>query len=116
MAANSRSSAESPPPQTGSGLVAGVRLEISSGASRPAFHDVSSSAFLIGSVPGCDLRLGGADLPPVICIVTRHAGGAEIRRLAPPHPGVGNGPTVTSPPPAEGGQGTPNCIQFLVDT
>src|SRR5260370_1210831 len=114
MAANSRSSAESPPPQTGAGLVAGVRLEISSGASRPAFHDVSSSAFLIGSVPGCDLRLGGADLPPVICIVTRHAGGAEIRRLVPTHPVIVNGRPVTSAPLADGDQVTLSSIKFRV--
>ena len=58
-----------------------VRLELRPGSSRPLLHEVSDSGFLIGSVPGCDLRLPGADLPPVICLIARHAEGAALRRL-----------------------------------
>ena len=44
-----------------------VRVEVRNGvSSRPAFYDVTGEEFLIGSVPGCDLRLPGTNLPPVV--------------------------------------------------
>jgi chromosome segregation ATPase len=114
MAANSRSSPESAPPRTGSGLAPGVRLEISSGTNRPVVHEVSNTAFLVGSVPGCDLRLAGADLPPVICLVTRHSGGAAIRRLVPTQPVLVNGRAVTSADLADGDQVTLASVKIAV--
>src|SRR5207245_1116984 len=33
-------------------------------------------------VPGCDLRLGGTDLPALVCLLSRQPGGIAIRKLA----------------------------------
>src|SRR5439155_14409781 len=63
-----------------------LRLEQRHGSARPVIYEVSDLGFLIGSVPGCDLRLPGTDLPPVICLITRHAGGAAVRKLVPTQP------------------------------
>lgn len=61
-----------------------VRLEMRSGAGRPVVYEVSEQdGFLVGSVPGCDLRLPGADLPPVICLISRRDQAAGLRKLAP---------------------------------
>src|SRR5262249_25095286 len=61
----------------------------------PATFDVPDTGFLVGSVPGCDLRLPGADLPPVLCLITRHAGGVLLRRLAPVQALLVNGRAVS---------------------
>lgn len=60
-----------------------VRLEVRPSTGRPTTYEVGDGGFLVGSVPGCDLRLPGINLPPVICLVARHAGGASLRKLAP---------------------------------
>jgi chromosome segregation ATPase len=57
-------------------------LTLSSGG-RTTEYDVPPEGFLIGSVPGCDLRLAGTNLPPVICLIARLPGGAKLRRLSP---------------------------------
>src|SRR5262245_40860126 len=38
-----------------------VRLELRHGAARPTWHDVAGEEFLVGSVPGCDLRIPGTN-------------------------------------------------------
>src|SRR5437588_13114862 len=73
-----------------------VRLEVRAGPNRPTLYEVGDGGFLIGSVPGCDLRLPGANLPPVLCLIVRHAGGASLRKLAPVQPITLNGRAVTS--------------------
>src|SRR5262249_7023930 len=73
-----------------------VRLEVRVGNARPATYEVGDGGFLIGSVPGCDLRVPGANLAPVLCLIGRHAGGANLRKLAPVQPIVVNGKSVTS--------------------
>src|SRR5437762_833439 len=55
-----------------------VRLEIRHGAARPVTYDVTGDEFVIGTVSGCDLRLTGANLPPVLCAVARHAEGPRL--------------------------------------
>jgi chromosome segregation ATPase len=60
-----------------------VRLEVRFGSSPFAVYDVPELGFLIGCVPGCDLRLPGSDLPPVCCLIARHAEGASLRKLVP---------------------------------
>lgn len=63
-----------------SGLPA-VRLEVhQAGRSVPYFFDQVD--FLIGTVAGCDLRLPGANLPAVLCLLARHPDGLTLRRLA----------------------------------
>lgn len=73
-----------------------VRLEVRLGGARPAVYEVGDGGFLVGSVPGCDLRLPGANLAPVICLVARHAGGASLRKLAPVQPITVNGRAVSA--------------------
>ena len=73
-----------------------VRLEVRAGANRPTLYEVGDGGFLIGSVPGCDLRLPGANLPPVLCLIARQAGGASLRKLAPVQPLTLNGRAVNS--------------------
>jgi chromosome segregation ATPase len=73
-----------------------VRLEVRAGANRPTRYEVGEDGFLIGSVPGCDLRLPGGNLPPVLCLIVRHVDGACLRKLAPVQHVVVNGRAVTS--------------------
>src|SRR4051794_37300036 len=60
-----------------------VRLEVRHGGGRPATYDVAGGEFVIGSVAGCDLRLSGSNLPPVVCVITRNPDGPRVRKLAP---------------------------------
>ncbi len=60
-----------------------VRLEVRSGGGRPTVYEVGDGGFLIGGVPGCDLRLPGGAVAPVVCLISRHARGASLRKLAP---------------------------------
>jgi len=71
-----------------------VRLEVRQGANRVHTYDLGNLEFLIGSVPGCDLRLPGVDLPPLFCLLTRHADGLRLRKLAPTQFLLVNGETV----------------------
>jgi chromosome segregation ATPase len=73
-----------------------VRLEVRVGNARPTVYEVGDGGFLIGSVPGCDLRLPGANLAPVLALIARHAGGASLRKLAPVQPVLVNGRAVGS--------------------
>jgi chromosome segregation ATPase len=59
-----------------------VRLEVRMGTARAATHEVPDSGFLIGTVAGCDLRLPGVDLPPLICLLTPSTHGLQLRKLA----------------------------------
>jgi chromosome segregation ATPase len=73
-----------------------VRLEVRVGAGRPTVYEVGDGGFLIGSVPGCDLRLPGPNLAPVLALIARHSGGASLRKLAPVQPVLVNGRAVGS--------------------
>jgi chromosome segregation ATPase len=69
---------------------------VRAGKGRPTVFEVGDGGFLIGSVPGCDLRLPGANLAPVLCLIARHASGASLRKLVPVHPIIVNGRAVSS--------------------
>ena len=73
-----------------------VRLEVRIGNGSRTVYEVGDGGFLIGSVPGCDLRLPGTNLAPVICLVSRHAGGASLRKLAPVQPVGVNGKALSA--------------------
>ncbi len=80
-----------------------VRLEMRHGAARPSWHDVAGEEFIIGSVAGCDLRIPGTNLPPIVAQVVRRADGLRIRKLAPTQPIFLNGqPVVTQATLAHG--------------
>ncbi len=81
---------------SGDNALATVRLEVRSGGGRATVYEVGDGGFLIGSVPGCDLRLPGSNLPPVICAIGRAAVAASLRRLAPVLPILVNGKAVAS--------------------
>jgi chromosome segregation ATPase len=68
-----------------------VRLEVRHGNSPPLRFDIEEEEFLIGSVPGCDLRLPGSNLPPNICLIKRGPDGVKLRKLAPTQPILVNG-------------------------
>jgi chromosome segregation ATPase len=84
------------------GSLAVVRLEVRVGGGRPTAYDVGDGGFLIGSVPGCDLRLSGASLAPVLCLITRGSAGAGLRKLVPVQPILVNGKAVTAATLADG--------------
>lgn len=71
-----------------------VRLEVRHGSSRPVTYDVTGEEFLVGSVPGCDLRLPGSNIPPNVCLIRRSAGEVWLRRLAPSLPILINGKAI----------------------
>jgi chromosome segregation ATPase len=73
-----------------------VRLELRHGSARPVVYDVPGEEFVVGSVPGCDLRLSGPNLPPVVCVLSRHLDGVRLRKLAPTLPLLLNGRPVQS--------------------
>jgi len=60
-----------------------VRLEVRVGGGAPVVYEVGDGGFLVGSVPGCDLRVPGVNLAPVLCLIARGPGGVTLRRLAP---------------------------------
>jgi chromosome segregation ATPase len=60
-----------------------VSVELRTGSALPTVHDIHDVGFLIGTVPGCDLRLPGSGLPSVICLISRYATGVQLRKLAP---------------------------------
>src|SRR5262245_44575628 len=80
MPAVSPSSA-SPPDPVGASLPA-VRLDVRAGGVITSYN-VSETGFLLGSVPGCDLRLPGASQPPVLALIARQPDGVHLRKLAP---------------------------------
>jgi hypothetical protein len=73
-----------------------VRLEVRAGGGRPTVYEVGDGGFLMGGVPGCDLRLPGGNIAPVVCLISRHARGASLRKLAPVQPIAVNGRNVGS--------------------
>src|SRR5262249_40785667 len=76
-------SPRSPSPASATAVPATVRLEVRTGTSTVTSYSVGETGFLLGSVPGCDLRLPGSNLPPVLALIARQPGGASVRKLAP---------------------------------
>jgi hypothetical protein len=74
--------------------LAEVQLDVRHGAGRSVTYRLDHVDFLIGSVAGCDWRLPGADLPPVLCLVSRGPEGAFLRKLAPTQLLLVNGETA----------------------
>ncbi len=90
------------PPTADAAAPAALRLEARVANGRPTAYEVGDGGFLVGSVPGCDLRVPGANLAPVLCLVTRQAGGAALRKLAPVLPVLLNGQPVHTAALADG--------------
>lgn len=90
-----------------------VRISLLS-AGRATEYDVSPEGFLIGSVPGCDLRLAGTDLPPVVCLIARVPEGARLRKLSPALGVQVNGKASTGGILSDGDQLTIGASEFRI--
>src|SRR5579883_1636106 len=99
---------------SGDSALATVRLEVRSGLGRATVYEVGDGGFLVGSVPGCDLRLPGANLPPIICLLARGANGAILRRLAPVLPILVNNKAIASAHLAHGDRVTIGSVDIGV--
>jgi hypothetical protein len=81
------------------------------GGSTP--YSVGETGFLLGSVPGCDLRLPGAGQPPVLALVSRQPGGVSVRKLAPIGVLLLNGQTISQSPLNDGDRLTVGAIDII---
>jgi hypothetical protein len=91
-----------------------VRVELRHGSAPPILHDVASVSFLVGTVPGCDLRLPGAALPAVCCLLTRRPDGVELRKLAPVGALLVNGQPAGTRRLDDGDRITLGAVELLV--
>ncbi|MCI0458184.1 MAG: hypothetical protein L0Z62_14565, partial [Gemmataceae bacterium] len=95
------------------GRDAEVRLEVRQGTGRPSPYDLGDT-FLIGTVAGCDLRVGGADLPALLCLVARLPGAVTVRKLAATVPVQVNGRPVVSATLVHGDRVTVGPVELVV--
>src|SRR5579884_2874805 len=114
LMAQASSSSHPPPLDSGDSALATVRLEVRSSRGRAIAYQVGDGGFLIGSVPGCDLRVPGANLPPLICIIGRTADAASLRRLAPVLPILVNGEAVATGHLHDGDTVTISTIEIVL--
>jgi chromosome segregation ATPase len=91
-----------------------VRLELRHGSARTTAHEVADVTFLIGSVPGCDLRLPGVNLPAVLCLLARQPGAVTLRKLAPALPLLVNGQPIAHAVLNHGDRITLGAVDLLV--
>jgi chromosome segregation ATPase len=80
---------------TQSGLLPTVALDVRQHGAHAATFALDAIDFLIGSVPGCDLRIAGANAPAVLCLFARHPGGLSLRKLSATHAVLVNGTSVS---------------------
>jgi uncharacterized phage infection (PIP) family protein YhgE len=71
-----------------------VRVEVRHGAAPPVGLDVTGDEFIVGSVPGCDLRIPGANLPPQVCAIRRGPDGVRLQKIAQALPILLNGSPI----------------------
>jgi chromosome segregation ATPase len=68
-----------------------VRLELRHGSARSVVYDVTGEEFVLGSAVGCDLRLPGSGLPPLLAVLSRQPDSVRVRKLAAAAPLLLNG-------------------------
>src|ERR1051325_7727816 len=82
----------------------GVELEVRHGSARGTTYTLDGVDFLIGTVPGCDLRVVADPSVPaksknenaaVLCLIARHPAGASLRKLALTQPVLVNGQNIS---------------------
>jgi hypothetical protein len=76
-----------------------VRLDVRVGSGRASGYDLTRGEFLVGGADGCDVRLPGSHLPPVIAQFGRTADGVFVRRLSPAFPILLNGQQLSGSDP-----------------
>jgi chromosome segregation ATPase len=91
-----------------------MSLEVGNGTARGTRFVVTEAGFLIGTVPGCDLRVPGSESPSVLCLIARRPGGASIRKLAPTQPLLVNGKPITKVELVNGDRITVAKVELLV--
>jgi chromosome segregation ATPase len=91
-----------------------VCLEVGNGTARPSRYVVAEAGFVIGTVPGCDLRLPGTEGPGVLCLVARRPGGAIVRKLSPTLPLLVNGKAVATADLASGDRVKAGPVEMVV--
>src|SRR6516225_7554556 len=91
-----------------------VRLELRQGKGRTTAYTVSDLGFLIGTAPGCDLRVPGAGLPAVLCLLSRSSSGVTFRKLAPTQAILINGQTVGQAQLNDGDRVTVGAVDLFV--
>lgn len=77
----------------------GVRLDVRIAGGRATSYALAAGEFLVGAGAGCDLRLPGGHLPPVVCQFTRSADGLRVRKLSPTVPVLLNDRPLTGATP-----------------
>ena len=95
-------------------LLPDVTLEVRQGTGRVTSYPVDTVDFLIGTVPGCDLRLAGSDAPAVLCLLARHARGVALRKLAPTQAILVNGRSVSSMDLVHGDRVTLGSVEIVL--
>jgi hypothetical protein len=91
-----------------------VVLEVRQGAGRQVTYTLKTIDFLIGTVPGCDLRVPGTDLPALLCLLARYPGGVSLRKMAPLQVLLLNGATATSTDLADGDRLTIGTVDIAL--
>ncbi len=91
-----------------------VRLEMRQGKGRTTAYTVSDLGFLIGTVPGCDLRMPGSGLPAVLGLVSRSDSGVTFRKLAPTQAILINGQSASHAPLHDGDRVTVGAVDLFV--
>jgi hypothetical protein len=71
-------------------------FEVCRGRTRYPHRPVKTEKFLIGQAPGCDLRLGGDDMPALHSVVHREEGRFRLESIADAPPLMINGEVQTS--------------------
>ena len=97
-----------------SALLPGVVLEVRQAGSRAASYALGEVDFLIGSLPGCDLRVGGTETAAVICLLARHPAGVTLRKLSPAQSILVNGRAVSHHDLADGERIQVGLVEILV--
>ena len=92
-----------------------VRLQVHTQHGRPTVYEVGDGGFLIGTVPGCDLRLPPANLAPVVGLVLSHPDGVVFRKLAPLQAGTANGRPVTATHLNDGDRIALGAVEIVVN-
>src|SRR5262245_18651281 len=114
MAQVSPPSPRPPNPAPSPGGLPSVRLDVRTGTGTVTSYSVGETGFLLGTVPGCDLRLPGSNLPPVVALITRQPGGASVRKLAPIGGLLLNDQNATHSPLRDGDQITLGPVSITV--
>src|SRR5262245_41742955 len=98
--------AEAEPPE--------IHLEARQGAGAGTRYPLPPGGFLVGSVPGCDLRVPGKELPALLCLICRHGDGAFFRKLAPTQAILINGKSARNGPLQDGDRVTVGPVDLFV--